>query len=267
MLVAGAMVVAMSGAAPLQGGRGDRFVGGPRIPGNPSYDGAFTFCRIMFRNSPSGDGFGWFVDYPRADLNLSFRLSELTTTSISKTAAGEINHVVIRLTDAELFRCPFIMMTEPGGAYFDEDEAARLREYLLKGGFLWADDFWGEYAWKVWVGEIQKALPANEYLIVDLPVEHPIFHTLYEVRQLPQIPSINFYFGSGGRTSERGADSAQPHARAIADRQGHMIVLMTHNTDFGDAFEREGDSREYFDRFAADGYAFGINVLLYAMTH
>jgi hypothetical protein len=70
----------------------------------------------MFRNSPYGDGGGWSVDYPRADVNLSFRLSELTTTLVSKTEAGEFNHVVIRLTDKELFRCPFIMMTEPGGA-------------------------------------------------------------------------------------------------------------------------------------------------------
>ena len=175
--------------------------------------------------------------------------------------------MLLRLTDPELSRCPFIMMTEPGGAYFDQDEAARLRDYLLKGGFLWADDFWGEYAWSVWVGELRKALPASEYPIVDVTVDRPIFHTLYEVRRLPQIPSINFWFGSGRRTSERGAGSAEPHARAIADAKGHMIVLMTHNTDFGDAFEREGDNRDYFDRFAAEGYAFGINVLLYAMTH
>jgi hypothetical protein len=268
LLVASVVVATMSGAAaPPQGGRGGRFVRGPRFPGNAPYDGAFTFCRIMFRNSPYGDGGGWFVDYPRADVNLSFRLSELTTTLVSKTADGEFNHSVIRLTDKELFRCPFIMMTEPGGAYFDDAEAAQLREYLLKGGFLWADDFWGERAWNSFAGEIRKALPSGEFPIVDLPLDHPIFHTLYEVRHLPQIPSIDFYFGSGGRTSERGADSAQPHARAIVDAQGHMIVLFTHNTDFGDAFEREGDNQEYFDRFAADGYAFGINVLLYAMTH
>ena len=272
LLAAGVVLAASAassgaGAAPPQGTRATPFARGPRLPVNPSYDGAFTFCRIMFRNAPYGDGGGWFVDYPRADINLSFRLSELTTTRVSRGAAGEFNHVLIRLTDAELYRCPFIMMTEPGGAYFDQDEAARLKDYLLKGGFLWADDFWGEYAWNVWVGEIRKALPASQYPIVDIPVDHPIFHTLYEVRRLPQIPSINFWFGSGGRTSERGAGSAEPHARAIADPQGHMIVLMTHNTDFGDAFEREGDNRDYFDRFAADGYAFGINVLLYSMSH
>jgi len=240
---------------------------GVRLPANPAYDGAFMFCRIMFRQNPYGDGDGWSVDYPRADINFPYRLSELTSTFVSKDAGGRFNHVVLRLTDAELSRCPFVMLTEPGGAYFDDEEAAALRDYLLKGGFLWADDFWGEAAWRSWQGEIRKALPAGDYPIVDLPLDHPLFHMLYEVNSVPQIPSINFWYRSGGRTSERGADSAIPHARAISDANGNVMVLMTHNTDFGDAFEREGESREFFDRFAGVGYAFGINALLYAMSH
>ena len=264
-LIVAAAIAGSGDAAPQR--RGGRFGMGPPMQANPSYDGAFRFCRIMFNNSAYGDGNGWFVDYPRADINLSYRLGELTTTSISRGPGGDYHHVVLRLTDDELFKCPFVMMTEPGGAYFDEDEAARLREYLVKGGFLWADDFWGEYAWNAWVGELRKALPAGEYPITVLLPDHPIFHTLYEVRQLPQIPSINFWLGTGGRTSERGADSAEPHARAIADANGRVIVLMTHNTDFGDAFERETDNRAYFDTFAAAGYAFGINAIIYAMTH
>src|SRR5581483_10895624 len=171
------------------------------------------------------------------------------------------------LTDAHLFECPFIMMTEPGGAYFSDDEARQLRLYLDKGGFLWADDFWGEYAWSVWEREIRKALPAGEYTLQDVPLTHPLFHIVYTVAQIPQIPSINFWFGSGFRTSERGSDSATPHVRAISNRDGRILVVMTHNTDFGDAFEREGEDRRYFDAFAAKGYAFGVNVLVYAMTH
>jgi hypothetical protein len=159
------------------------------------------------------------------------------------------------------------MMTEPGGAYFDDDEAAKLREYLEKGGFLWADDFWGEYAWSVWENEIRKALPSSEYPIVDLPPDHPIFNIQYLIKQIPQIPSITFWFRSGFQTSERGYDSAVPHVRAIMDHDGRVMVVMTHNTDFGDAFEREGEDRRYFDTFAARGYGFGVNVFLYAMTH
>jgi hypothetical protein len=258
-------VIASAAAAQFQ--RRGRFRG-PQMQENPKYDGAFMFCRIMFRNASNGDGGGWFVDYPHADQNFSFRLSELTMTPVSSDGAGNFNHVVIPLTDADtLSRCPFIMLTEPGGAYFDEAEATGLRTYLQKGGFLWADDFWGEYAWEHWVNEIRKALPSGEYPLVDLQLDHQLFHTLYDVREITQIPSLGAWGGPGGNTSERGRDSAVPHVRAISDRDGRMLVVMTHNTDFGDSFEREGDSRAYFETFAGPGYAFGINTLLYAMTH
>jgi hypothetical protein len=239
----------------------------PFVASELKYDGGFNFCRIMFRTAPYGDGGNWAVDSPKADINLTFRLSELTTTTVSRGGPDEFNHAVLRLTDPQMSKCPFIMMTEVGNTYLDDDEAAHLRDYLLRGGFLWADDFWGEYAWQVWENELRKVLPSNAYPIVDLSLDHPIFHTLYDVRRFPQIPSIGYFFGSGGGTSERGQDSAVSHARAIFDHRGHMIVFITHNTDFGDAFEREGENREYFDRFAADGYAVGINVVLYALTH
>jgi hypothetical protein len=266
LLVAGVALTASVAAAQFQR-RGGRF-GYGQIRPNPPYDGAFTFCRIMFRNAQDGDGGGWAVDYPKADQNLSFRLSELTRTLVSRDDRGDYNHAVLRLTDEDtLAHCPFIMMTEPGGAYFDEAEATALRTYLQKGGFLWADDFWGEYAWEHWVNEIRKALPSGEYPLMDLPLEHQLFHVLYDVREIPQIPSIGAWGGPGGNTSERGRDSAVPHVRGITDRDGHLLVVMTHNTDFGDAFEREGFSRAYFETFAGPGYAFGINTLLYALTH
>jgi len=262
-----ALAIALCLAATAAAQRGPRGFGGGRFTGlesNASYDGAFRFCRIMFRQNPYGDGNGWSVDYPRADINLSYRLSELTTTSVSRDAHGSYNHAVFQLTDAELYKCPFIMITEPGGSYFDDDEAAHLRDYLLRGGFLWADDFWGEVAWDNWSQQIKKALP--EYQIIDIPLAHPMFHMLYQVQRVPQIPSIDYWAGSGN-TSERGAESVVPHARGIFDEHGHMMVLSTFNTDFGDAFEREGDSRAYFEQFAGVGYAFGINALIYAMTH
>ena len=113
---------------------------------------------------------------------------------------------------------------------------------------------------------MRKALPSATYPIVDLPLEHTLFHMLYDVKHFPQIPSIGVWLGSG-QTSERGSLSATPHARAIFDQNHSMIVFISHNTDFGDAFEREGENRDYFDHFAADGYAVGVNVILYALTH
>jgi hypothetical protein len=231
------------------------------------FDGSFQFCRIVFRRAPYGDGGGWNADFPRADENLSIRLSELTKTSVGFTGEASPKHLLVNLSSPELFHCPFIMMTEVGALDLDDAEVKGLHEYLQKGGFLWADDFWGSRAWDVFEGQMRKVLPSGAYPIVDLPIEHPIFHELMAVDHIPQIPSINFWGGPGGRTSERGADSATPHARAILDDHRRVMVFITHNTDFGDSFEREGDSHEYFLQFSVPGYAVGVNVLLYAMSH
>ena len=229
------------------------------------YDGNYVFCRLAFRQSTDGDGGGWSVDYPKADLNFPFRLGQLTTTPISRDEAGEPNHVVVTALDPNLFQCPFVMMTEPGGAYFDQTEAANLRAYLDKGGFLWVDDFWGDYAWDVWEREIRKVMPAGEFPIFDIPKDHAIFNMQYVTPQVPQIPSINHWFATG--TTYEQWDARVAHGRAIANARGHIVVMMTHNTDLGDAFEREGENREFFDRFATIGYTLGVNIYLYALTH
>jgi hypothetical protein len=266
-LTVGIVVMIIAIAAMAEAQRRGRFFGSSiRTPTPQSFDGRFNFCRAAFSYSSAGDGGSWGVDYPRADVNLSIRFSELTKGQISTDASGEPNHVVVRLTDPELFQCPFVMMTEVGSIYFDPEEAARLREYLLKGGFLWADDFWGSYAWHNWASEFSKVLPPSEYPMRDLPMEHPIFRMQFSVSRVPQIPSINHWYG-WGHTSERGADSAVPHARAVTDSTGRILALITFNTDIGDSWEREGDDRTYFYKFSVDGYALGINVLLYAMSH
>ena len=232
-----------------------------------SFDGGFNFCRIMFSESRDGVGGSWGVDYPRADVNLSIRLAELTRTRISRDpSTGEPNHVLLQLTEDLLFQCPFIMMTEVGSATFTPEEQVALRAYLQKGGFLWADDFWGSYAWDFWASQMARILPPSEYPIVDLPRDHPLWRTQFEIKQMPQISSINFWRGTGG-TSERGADSAVAHARAILDKHGNVMVLMTHNTDIGDSWEREAEDPEYFYNFSVPGYSLGINAMLYALTH
>ena len=247
-----------------------RVVEGPGMPLHPPpanfSDGAFTICKLIFTsNRREANGFGWSTDYPFSGLNLMLRSSELTKTRISRDGKGEARYWTVHLSDQTLFDCPFLVGSDVGTIDLAPIEVARLREYLLKGGFLWVDDFWGEYAWGHWVRELRKALPATDYPIVDLPLSHPLFHTQFEIRKLAQIPSINFFFGGG--TSERGADSAVPHVRAVADRAGRLVVVMTHNTDFGDSWEREGDDATYFANFGPDGYAFGINTFIYGLTH
>jgi len=261
--IVAALAAAVSVEAQRRGG-GGRGRTAARLAVPADFDSRFMFCRVVFRNAIDGDGGGWAVDYPRADENLSIRLSELTKTPISTESDGLPRHVLVQFTDPLLFSCPFVMMSEPGGAFLDQQEAEGLRRYVEKGGFLWADDFWGTYAWAHWEAQIRKALPAAEFPIFDLPPDHPLFRAQFEVDHVPQIPAIGL---AGGQTSERGADSAVPHARGIADSHGRLMVLMTHNTDFGDAFEREGDDPQYFLRFGPAGYAFGINTLLYALTH
>ena len=268
-LTAALLGLVASMAAAQRGGRPRMFSQRPlAYAALGDFDGTFQFCRVVFRQASNGDGGGWNVDFPRADENLSIRLSELTKTPVGMDTEDVPKHLLVNLRDsATLSHCGFIMMTEVGSLYLDDEEAASLREYLLKGGFLWADDFWGDYAWTVFESAIHRALPSSAYPIVDLPLEHTIFHGLMAVNRIPQIPSINYWFGSGGGTSERGADSATPHARGILDDHGRVMVFITHNTDLGDSFEREGDSHEYFLRFSVEGYAVGVNVLIYSMTH
>jgi Domain of unknown function (DUF4159) len=258
-----ACLVLLSSAASAQFGRFRRY----ELASPKSFDGAFQFCRVWYRGAANGDGGDWQVDFPRADSNLMTRLSELTKTSISRLPDGEPNHVIIRLTQPELFKCPFIMMTEVGNIFLDEDEAKALREYLLKGGFLWADDFWGEYAWSVWDNQFRKVLPTGAYPYHDLTLDHPLFRQFFTMSKFPQIPSIGMWYNLRGGTSERGIDSRVPHPRAVLDDRGRIMALITHNTDFGDSFEEEATDRQYFLRFSVDGYAFGINALIYAMSH
>ena len=148
---------------------------GVRVAKPEDFLGGFQFCRVAFNSDFRGDGGNWSVDYPRADINLSIRLAELTKAYVNLDDGGEPIPLLVRLTDDVMFECPFIMMTEVGSAAINEEEAARLRLYLQKGGFLWVDDFWGSYAWEWWVGQFSKVLPPAEYPIVDLQPNHPLF--------------------------------------------------------------------------------------------
>lgn len=239
---------------------------GVRTPPEGFADGALTHCKIIYTSvRGEANGMGWSTDYPYAAINLLTRVGELTKTPISRDRRGSPNYWAIRLTDPSLFQCPFIMATDVGTLEFEEEEVARLREYLLKGGFFWVDDFWGTFAWEQWSSEIRRVLP--EYKIVDVPADHPIRDGLFPLPDIPQVTSINFWRRSGGITSERGPDSPHANFRMIADEKNRIMVLMTHNTDIGDSWEREGEDHEFFLQFSPRGYALGVNAVLYALTH
>ena len=258
-------IAAVSAAAQQRWGR--LYRAPPRFPQAESFDGGFNFCRGMFTSSrPEPGGQGWWTDYPDADINFSIRLSELTKTQVG-LQEGEPNHLVVRPTDPELFQCPFVMASDPGSAGFSPEDAAGLRAYLLKGGFLWVDDFWGPWAWEAFVDEIGKALPRGEYPVTEIGPDHPIYRTLFPIAEIPQVPSMQFWRMTGGATSEMDEYSAKAHMAGILDKQGRIMVLMTHNTDIADSWEREGEQPEYFLKFSVDGYALGVNVLLYAQSH
>jgi len=221
--VACAVILAVSVAYAQRGGVYTRYYGVTEASPE-TYDGAFHFCRAMFRGIQGGDGGGWLTDFPDADHNLSIRLSELTKTPVSMNPrTGQPNFLAVRLTSPELYRCPFIMMFEVGNSYFDEEEAAALRAYLLKGGFLWVDDFWGTRAWSIWESQIRKVFPAGSYPIVDLPLDHPIFSQFRKVSRIPQIPSIDCWLGSGGDTRQPSAAHSR-HQRRPRPRHGPDVA-------------------------------------------
>lgn len=273
LLLASAVLVpvASSYAQSIWSGQWNGVFGGarPRFATPESFDGAFNFCRLMYRSGrrePGGSG--WSTDYPGADFNFSIRFSELTKAAVSRTRTNDPNYLVVRITDDEaLFRCPFVTLEDAGTVTLAEPEVQQLRKYLLKGGFIWADDFWGTRAWATWTSEIAKVLPPAQYPIVDVPITHAMFHTLFNVERIPQVPSIQSWRRLGESTSERGADSAETHVRGIFDERGRLMVFMTHNTDISDTWEREGEDPAYFYRFSPEGYAVAINLMLYAMTH
>ncbi|MDB5336391.1 MAG: hypothetical protein JWN70_2010 [Planctomycetaceae bacterium] len=220
----------------------------------------FTFARIKY-SSHGGGGWGggkWATDYPDSDLNFSYRLHELTALEVDPHGK------IVELTDEAIFDYPFLYMIEPGQMYLSDEEVAGLRRYLLNGGFLMVDDFWGEYEWDNFYANIKRVFPDREPQ--ELPLEHEIFHCVYDLKKKPQVPSIHAWYS--GRTDEGRPDAQEPHYRGIFDDKGRMMAIICHNTDLGDGWEREGEDATYFKEFSEKwSYPLGINIVTYAMTH
>jgi hypothetical protein len=232
-------------------------------------DASFVICRLAYtqvRGEPSG--IGWETDYPYAEINLTTRFSELTKVRVSRDEHGTPNHYVVRATDETLFNCPVILASDAGTIGFQPREIEPLRAYLQKGGFLWVDDFWGTEAWEHWAVQIERVLPPPDYAIEDVGLDDPMLRSMFHIDHVPQITNILFWRQSGGQsTSERFEDSEEVHFRAIRDANRRIMVLMTHNTDVADSWEREGEDPGFFYQFSPAGYALGIDVMVHVMTH
>lgn len=221
----------------------------------------FTFVRLKYSGGRGWRG-GWETDWPDSDLNFSFRLQQLTSLKVAYHEQGKI----LEIDDEELFDYPFIYMIEPGRGdlFFEEQEIEILRRYLLNGGFLMVDDFWGDWEWEVFYQQIKRVFPDREP--VELPIEHPIFSCVYPLKEKPQVPAINTALY--GRSWEGGIDGREVHYKAIFDDNNRIMVMVCHNTDLGDGWEREGENHDYFKMYSEPkAYPMGINIVFYAMTH
>ncbi len=232
--------------------------------GMPDRPTGFTFCRVRYDRTRRIRKSGWNDDYPASDFNFMDRLTELTTVPISHWANGDPGFAQFELSDPELFRCPFLKMQNAADHDFTPEEALHLREYLEKGGFLWEDDNWTDYDWSYISANLKEVLP--DAVITELTPDHPLFSILYHIEKVPQIHAIESWRGGFNR-SESGPGTETPHLYAIFGKDGRLMVLVSMNTDISDSWEREADDPDYFYEFSPTGYAVGVNVLLWVMSH
>jgi hypothetical protein len=239
---------------------------------------SFTFVRVRYESS-GGYGESWYhyegrdwqrweTDYPRAELNLLFRLNELTSIRVNPQP------IVLRLTDDALFDYPFIFMSDVGWQVLSRAERTRLKQYLNRGGFLWIDDFWGNAEWANLLRNTQAI--SSQWSWRPLPAGHPILKAVYPMQQCPQIPA-RIFFESRRMAHDphwvhrqpAGGDAGVSTVRLMGlfSEQGRLLAVATHNTDIADGWEREGEDREYFERFSINSYAMAINILVYAFTN
>jgi Domain of unknown function (DUF4159) len=215
----------------------------------------FYFTRAVYSGLRRRYFESWSVDYPKADRQFLIGLRRLTNIE-----AYEMENPV-RLDDPDLRRYPFLYILEVGYMSLTEAEVIGLREFLLAGGFLLIDDFWGTWEWMNFESEMQRVLPG--YRIVDIPLDHPLLSVFYEIDELVQVPNVGQGV-SGGPTWER--DGYVPALRGVFDEKGRLMVAINWNTDLGDAWEW-AENPFYPLKYSNFAYQMGINSIVYAMSH
>jgi hypothetical protein len=223
----------------------------------------FTFVRIQYdSNGAFGRWERWDNDFPDGDWNFSYRLQQLTSLEV------EPNGKTVRLSDTELFDYPFIYMSGVQRMTLSRKEQIAFRRYLLSGGFVMMDDVWNPEGWANVKQEMQEVLPDKDP--VELTIDHPIFHMVFDLHELPQVIDIQTWSRGGHFEYYHGAtgNDESPHFWAYFDDKNRMMALICHNNDLGDGWEREGENEDYFHQYSETmAYPFGINVIIYAMSH
>jgi len=264
--VIGAATIALLGVAAAQTGRAPQTGQAPTprefldedalVPAREAADEhhEFTFARAAY----SGRGWGWAswtTDYPKADRQFLIGVKRLTRID---AYGGE--HPV-RLDDPELRRYPFLYAVEVGRMELTEPEVLGLRQYLAAGGFLLVDDFWGSWEWAAFEEQIRRVLPGRP--IVDLPRDHPVFHSVYDLHEVLQVPNVRNGMRGGPYWEQ---DGRVPSCRGIFDERGRLMVMINWNSDLGDAWEWAENPYYPLDR-STFAYQLGINAIVFAMTH
>lgn len=207
----------------------------------------------------------WETDFPQAEHNLAKRLKELTRLRLGADPVRR------RFTAPDLGDFPLLFMSDPGYMRYTTEEAESLRAYLQNGGFLWVDDFWGDAEWASFERFMRDVLPNIHWR--EVPIDHPIFQTVFEFDEMPQIPARSFASRSDSTTEPAwfhrypAGDLSRPTMRGFFDSDGRLMAIGTHNTDIFDGWEREAYGSWYFERFSTQSYRMGVNVLTYVLTH
>ncbi len=207
------------------------------------------------RDDSHGRRANWTIDYPRSDRHLSAAVRRLT-----RIQARSAEEPVAAEDGDDIYNWPWLYAVEVGHWDLTDLQAAKLRDFLNRGGFFMCDDFHGTVEWNTFVASMKRVLPDRS--IVDIPNDDPIFQTVYDLRSRYQVPGEQFVHT--GRTYEK--DGYLPKWRGIYDDKGRLMVVICHNMDLGDSWEH-ADNPEYPEQYSALGFRIGVNYLIYAMTH
>ena len=235
------------------------------IPPNFEED-VFVFARLK-HGFGGGFGYGrrasWAEDYPLADVMLPYRLHQVTSLSVRPGPHP------IEFTKEELARYPFVYLAGVENMSLQENEVTILREYLLNGGFVMVDNFWGDAAWSNFAAQMKRVFPNR--VPTQLTLDHPIFHNVYDFKAQPQMPSTGVWASFGifyDPSRDYEVMGHDPHYFVFNDDKGRMMMIICHNNHYGDGWEHESDDANYF-HVISEGMAYPmfINILFYTMAH